>query len=272
MRKKHGITPKIPRCSGLDSRNEHTPALKVPLQTELRFRSRGYEQPPHRRACGTTSSGDLCSSSDGLRADATAGRLSFASPLEGREPDIKAKEPEVGSRVALTVSSAEKLSPAATTSAPAAASTYPPTLHQQAPTAPKRTGRSSLPSSPRKREWDPPRTRVPPSRRTTCCETPRCGWPPSPGQRMECCTLDWAAAVRLPWHGWRAPPPQSWRMVSTPRSRRKKRDTNPCEGRPRLASPSSPIRMMKILEAEGGAEAATRLASPHHRTGGHRLG
>jgi hypothetical protein len=30
--------------------------------------------------------------------------------------------------------------------------------------------------------------------------------------------------------------------------------------------------MMKILEAEGGAEATTRLASPHHQTGGHRLG
>jgi hypothetical protein len=30
--------------------------------------------------------------------------------------------------------------------------------------------------------------------------------------------------------------------------------------------------MMKILEAEGGAEATARLASPHHRTGGHRLG
>jgi hypothetical protein len=29
---------------------------------------------------------------------------------------------------------------------------------------------------------------------------------------------------------------------------------------------------MKILEAEGGAEATARLASPHHRTGGHRLG
>jgi hypothetical protein len=28
---------------------------------------------------------------------------------------------------------------------------------------------------------------------------------------------------------------------------------------------------MKILEVEGGAEAAARLASPHHRTGGHRL-
>jgi hypothetical protein len=39
-----------------------------------------------------------------------------------------------------------------------------------------------------------------------------------------------------------------------------------------LASLSASARMTKILEAEGGAEAATRLASPHHQTGGHRLG
>jgi hypothetical protein len=37
---------KIHTCSGPDSHNEQTPALKVPLQTELRFRPRGYEQPP----------------------------------------------------------------------------------------------------------------------------------------------------------------------------------------------------------------------------------
>jgi hypothetical protein len=40
----------------------------------------------------------------------------------------------------------------------------------------------------------------------------------------------------------------------------------------RLSSPPATARMMKILEAEGGAEAAARLASPHHRTGGHLLG
>ena len=38
--------PKIHTCSGPDSHNEQTPALKVPLQTELRFRPRRYEQPP----------------------------------------------------------------------------------------------------------------------------------------------------------------------------------------------------------------------------------
>jgi hypothetical protein len=103
----------IHRCSGPDSRNEHTPALKVPLQTELWFHSRGYEQPPHRRACGTTSSrwtaADHCSSdndlhsgrpnnsSDDLRVDAVATRPSPTSPLEGRGQAIKAKELEARS-------------------------------------------------------------------------------------------------------------------------------------------------------------------------------
>jgi hypothetical protein len=77
-----------------------TPAFKMPLQTKLWFRPRGYEQPPHRGACGATSSGrpasDPCSSSYGPRTNAATGRLSFASPLKGCEPDIKAKEPEAG--------------------------------------------------------------------------------------------------------------------------------------------------------------------------------
>jgi hypothetical protein len=51
-------------------------------------------------------------------------------------------------------------------------------------------------------------------------------------------------------------------MVSTPRCRRKKQDASPREGRPRLASPPAPARMMKILEAEGGAEAAAGLLLP----------
>jgi hypothetical protein len=76
-----------------------TPAFKMPLQMELRFRPHGYEQPPHQGARGATSSGrltsDLCSSY-GPKTDAATGRLSFASPLKEREPDIKAKEPEAG--------------------------------------------------------------------------------------------------------------------------------------------------------------------------------
>jgi hypothetical protein len=67
MRKKHGSVPKLHTCSGLDSHNEQkTLAFKVPLQTELWFRPRGYERP---RACGATNIGrltsDLCSSSHG---------------------------------------------------------------------------------------------------------------------------------------------------------------------------------------------------------------
>jgi hypothetical protein len=40
----------------------------------------------------------------------------------------------------------------------------------------------------------------------------------------------------------------------------------------RLSPAFAPARMMDILEAEGGAEVIARLASPHHQTGGHRLG
>ena len=52
------LHPKIPTCSGPDSHNEQTPALKVPLQMELRFCPRRYEQPP---------------TLEGLRSDETPG-------------------------------------------------------------------------------------------------------------------------------------------------------------------------------------------------------
>jgi hypothetical protein len=240
IRKKRGFTPKY-TCSGPDSHDEQTPALKVPLQTELRFRPRGYEQPPHRRACGATNSGrltsDLCSSSDGPRTDAAAGRLSFASPLKGREPDIKAKEPEVGPQVALTVPTAEKLSPAATTSAPTAASTCPPTPPQSAPTGPH--------SRP-------------------CHENEDRGWNVAP------------------WLGSNSSPSPAWLEGASsaeledgfhPQKLEEEVARRPVrEVELRLSSPSTLARMMKILEAKGGAEATSWLASPHHRTGGHRLG
>jgi hypothetical protein len=117
IRGKTRLHAQIHRCSGLDSHNEHTLAFKVPLQTELRFHSRGYEQPPHRRACGMTNSGwltgDLCSSSDNdfrlgrlnsssddLRANAVVGRPSPTSPHKGQGQAVKAKETEVCPRVA----------------------------------------------------------------------------------------------------------------------------------------------------------------------------
>jgi hypothetical protein len=170
----------------------------VPLQTELRFHSRGYEQPPHRRACGTTNSGwlagDLCSSSDNdlrlrwlnsssddLRANAAVGRPSPTSPHEGRGQAVKAKETEVCPRVA----------------------------PQPAPADPH--------SSPRGRAGTDLRAEA------------------------LCRSEDKTILARWPMR----------------------------EVELQLASPPAPARMVKILEAEGGAEAAARLASPHHRTGGH---
>jgi hypothetical protein len=116
MRTKHGFTPKIHTCSGPDSQNEQTPALKVPLQTELWFHPRRYEQPPPHiggpagrqnprwlaAARSISNDNDLRSgwpnsSSDDLRANAAAIRSSPASPLEGQGQAIKAKEPEARS-------------------------------------------------------------------------------------------------------------------------------------------------------------------------------
>jgi hypothetical protein len=56
------------------------------------------------------------------------------------------------------------------------------------------------------------------------------------------------------------------------RSLREGAGRRPRRGRPQLGTLPSPALMMKILEAEGGAEATARLAFPRHRTGGHRLG
>jgi hypothetical protein len=58
----------------------------------------------------------------------------------------------------------------------------------------------------------------------------------------------------------------------SPRSLREGAGRRPRRGRPQLGALPSPALVMKILEAEGGAEAAAWLAFPHHQTGGHRLG
>jgi hypothetical protein len=58
----------------------------------------------------------------------------------------------------------------------------------------------------------------------------------------------------------------------SPRSLREGAGRRPRRNRPQLGTLPSPALMMKILEAEGGVEAAARLAFPRHRTGGHHLG
>jgi hypothetical protein len=140
------------------------------------------------------------SSSDGPRANATAGRPLFTSPHGGREPAIKAKEPEArsagGADGLVSRSNLLWLPP------PHHRRQWPP-IHQhrtcERRPPPKRTGRSSLPFSPQERERDRPRTREPPSRRATCCAADGAGrtwtWPARarhdrrPGWRMDSCTL-----------------------------------------------------------------------------------
>jgi hypothetical protein len=58
IRKKHDFTLKYIHVQAPTAAMNNTPALKVPLQTELRFHSRRYEQPP---------------TLEGLRGDKTPG-------------------------------------------------------------------------------------------------------------------------------------------------------------------------------------------------------
>jgi hypothetical protein len=134
-----------------------TPALKVPLQTELRFRLRGNEQPPKIGGPAEQLSADgwlaaaqsgnsdnnprpgrRSSFSNGFGAGATTGGLSFT---EDENQPFRPGDGGPGVRAELAISLAEKPSPAATTSTP----------RQRAPDASKRTDRSS--PSP-----EPPRT------------------------------------------------------------------------------------------------------------------
>jgi hypothetical protein len=221
MRKKHGSVPKIHTCSGPDSHNEQTPALKVPLQAELRFHLRRYEQPPTiggpaeqqkadgwlAAACSSGSDDDFCSerpnsSSDDLRADAAAIRPSPTSPLEGRG---RAEGRRVGGQSA---GDTDYLVNGETSSG-------------------CRGGR-----------WHWKQRQSRPDRRAG------------------------HAAAASATNGERP----------SPRSLGEGADRCPRGDRPQLGALPSPALMMNILEAEGGAEAAARLASPHPGAGGHRLG
>jgi hypothetical protein len=221
MRKKHNSVPKIHTCSGPDSHNEQTPALKVPLQTKLRFHLRRYEQPPTIRgpaeqqkadgwlaaARSSSSDDDFCSersnsSSDDLRADAAAIRPSPMSPLEGRG---RAEGRRVGGQSA-------------------GGTDY---LVGGENSSGCRDGR-----------WHRKQRRSRSDRRAG------------------------HAAAASATNGKR-PSPRSLREGAGRCTR---------GDRPQLGALPSPALMMNILEAEGGAEAAARLASPHPGAGGHRLG
>jgi hypothetical protein len=86
---------------------------------------------------------------------------------------------------------------------------------------------------------------------------------PSPGRRMECCTLAWQQQSAFPGVA-EGSLRGAGGCLSPPNAGGRKGLPTHAEATPRLASLSAPARMMKILEAEGGAEAAAQFASPHH--------
>jgi hypothetical protein len=168
---------------------DKTPALKVPLQTELWFRPRGYEQPPTlegprgNKAPGrpppprsSSSDNDLRSgwpncSSNGLRADAAATMPSPTSTLEGRGQVQRAGGPGRG-MVALILS-ATRTSSAAATSAPTAEAVCPPAdPHSDPPGRAKHRPprRGAVPGQ----RQDSPRTRTPPWQCATSWAVLRC--------------------------------------------------------------------------------------------------
>jgi hypothetical protein len=195
----------------------------VPLQTELRFRLRRYEQPhstggrpaerqktDERLAVARPSSGDdedfcpggLNSSSDDLMADAAARR---PPPVPKLERQGRAEGRRVGGRSAGGVGK------------PVGGGTS-----------------SSCRGGRRHRE------------RLRSRSAQRAGH---------------GAAVNATDDS--RPSPRSLREGAGHRARR---------GRPQLGTLPSPALVMKIPEAEGGAEAAVRLAFPNRQTGGHHLG
>jgi hypothetical protein len=140
--------------------------------------------------------------------------------VEDENHTLKPRSRRPGAQMAPTISSAEKPSSAATTSAPTVVSTCPPTPHQRAPATPKAHRQVLTPVLAMK-------TRTGPSQNTSTALTAYdVLWDPPVRPATVARTEDGmlhpgrVAAVRLPPHGWRMPPPQSWRMVSTPRCRR----------------------------------------------------
>jgi hypothetical protein len=179
MREKHGFTPKIHTCSGPDSHNEQTPTFKVPLQTELRFRPRGYEKPPTLgglrgdKAPGGSpppapAAATTTSAPDGQTAAVmTSGRTPLQqcprprphSRGEDKLPKPKSRRP--GARMVAVTPSATRTSSAATTSAPTTEAICPPVdPHSDPPRRAKhRPPRGG--AIPVQRQ-DSPRTRTPP--------------------------------------------------------------------------------------------------------------
>jgi hypothetical protein len=271
MRKKHGSVPKIHTCSGPDSRNEQTPALKVPLQMEPRFRPRGYEQPltledprGDKAPAGSPPPAPAAATTTSALAGRTAAAMAPGwTPLQQRprprprsRGEDKYKEPEARSvdgggdpvgdrdfssrrypgtgdrrRLPTRILTDERRRPPRGDAYRGKGRTTP--EHERRPSSVRRLGRSSG------------------TRDTTTALAARGGPGAGPAEPAS---------------------PMSWSQRRSPPTSPALSKSDPQEIELRLSPAPAPARMMNILEAEGGTKIAARFASPHHRTGGHRLG
>jgi hypothetical protein len=203
------------------------------------------------------------------------------SPHEGRGQAVKVEESEVWPWVALTISSAE------TTSSGCHHLSTDDSGHLPSNTAPANSGHPKahrqvltpiLVEANPEHEYRPRGVRRV-ERPLGAADGVRRTWP-------------WLARARhdrrpgggrkaAPWPGSSSSPSPAWLEDASagledallPRTLGEEKGHRPTRRwPPHLVRSSASARMMKILEAEGGAEVAARLASPHHQAGDHPYG
>jgi hypothetical protein len=190
----------------------------------------------------------LNSSSDDLRTNAAVKRPSPTSPHEGRGQAAKAEESEGADRgfeptdTALANSGRPKahrqvLTPVLAEAAPE---------HEHRPRGVRRAGQPSGTADGARKTWTWP-ARARHDRR------------PDEGRKAAPCP----GSSSSPSPAWLEEASAGLEDAFLPQTLGEQKGYRPTRRQPPLSSPSASARMTKILEAEGGAEAAARLASPH---------
>jgi hypothetical protein len=254
-------------------------------------------RPLHRQRDNDLRLGRLDSSSDGLRANATAERPLFTSPHGGREPAIKAKEPEVRSagstdgligggnrfgRGSLTYGnhhlSTNDSGHLPTNTAPA---------NDGCPKAHRQVLTLVLAKAVLEHEYRPHgvrRVMRPPVQLTVqggpghsrpahdATDTRAADGQPRSAPAVGGGTGSSARAAQAGEPDMRQLTAPRVANSLLPRSLREGAGRCPRGGGPRLGAPSSPARMMNILEAEGRGEATAWLTLPRHEACGHHPG
>jgi hypothetical protein len=260
------------------------PAFKVPLQTELWFHLRRYEQPHSIGGPAEQQKTDgrltVARSSSSDNDPSTGGRTA-AAMASGQTPLQPCPRPRRRSRGEDKYKeSATGTSRAASASAPTTGAVSPPADPHSDP--------------PGRAEHRPPRRGAVPVQRQDRPEHER---RPGSSRRLGRSSRAHGATTTLAAGGGvgsQAGEPNTLKLTTPaadqprivevhpsrraserplPRTLKERLTHEPAwEVELRLSPASTPARMMNILEAEGGTKTAARLASPHPGAGGHRLG